>query len=102
MLDYIYCNIQAHILYVINANYTILYYTILYYTILYYTILYYTILYVIYDNISMHIITQSFLFFFYEVISHELFSQFVVATIHFYLMIVYYLYTTFAKYIVFN
>ena len=26
-LDYIYCNIQAHILYVINANYTMLLYS---------------------------------------------------------------------------
>ena len=40
MLDYIDCNIQAHILYVMNANNTILYYTILYYIMLYYTIRY--------------------------------------------------------------
>ena len=45
MLDFIDCNIQAHILYVINANNTII------------------ILYVIYDNISLHSITQSFLLF---------------------------------------
>ena len=42
MLDYIYCNIQVYILYVINENNTIHY--------------------VIYDNISLHSITQSFVF----------------------------------------
>ena len=38
MLDYIDCNIQAYILYVINANYSILYY-MLYMIILVYTAL---------------------------------------------------------------
>ena len=38
MLDYVDCNIQAYILYVINAVNTILYYTL--YMILYYIIRY--------------------------------------------------------------
>ena len=73
MLDYINCNIQAHILCVINANNTILF------------------LYVIYDNSSLHALHKAFVFLM-GIISHELFSQFVVARIHFCLMMVYYLY----------
>ena len=41
-----------------------------------------TILYVMYDNISLHSITQS-LSFLLGIISHELFLSFVVARIHF-------------------
>ena len=47
MLDYVDCNMPAYMLYVINADNTILFYTILY---------------VIYDNISLHSITQSLCF----------------------------------------
>ena len=52
-----------------------------------------TILYVIYDNISLHSITQSLCFSMRHYIARA-FSQFVVARIHFCLMMVYYLYTT--------
>ena len=61
--DYIGCNIQAYILYVINADNTILYYTL------------------IYNNISLHSITQSLCFSMRHYITRA-FSQFVVARIH--------------------
>ena len=73
MLDYIDCNIPAHILYVINANSTILYYT------LYMIILVYTALHKAFVFSMRHYIARDF-------------SQFVVARIHFCLMMVYYLY----------
>ena len=54
MLDYVDCNIQAHII-CDKCE------------------LYYSILYVIYDNISLYIITQSFFCFFYEALYHTSF-----------------------------
>ena len=83
MLDYIDCNIQAHILYVINADNTILYYT------LYIIILVYT---------SLH---KAFCFF-YEVLYHTSFFSVCCSSYTFLfddgILLVYYI----AKYIVFN
>ena len=76
MLDYIQCNIQAYILYVINANNTILFY------MLYMIILVCTSLHKAFFFSMRHYITRAF-------------SQYVVASIHFCLMVYYlYIYTT--------
>ena len=79
MLDYINCNIQAHILYVINANNTIQYYT------LYMILLVYT---------ALH---KAFVFF-YEVFYHTSFLFVVYILFDDGILLVYHI----AKYILFN
>ena len=74
MLDDVDCNIQTYILYVINADNTILFY-MLYMIILVCTALHKT-------------------FVFHEALYHKSFFQFVVASIHYLMLNVYYLYIT--------